>query len=144
MFELFRASIVAGTTAVASFWIIMFIRDPITELSKNMLFGVASASLMIWILGSIFAFFLLIPLHLVLKHCTKAFSLIIFIGLGCIFPALLMGLFSIIPAHGETPPLYQEDNRNVILGILSMGLVGALSSFSAWRSLKQSYSNECT
>ncbi|MEM6580535.1 MAG: hypothetical protein AAF699_04645, partial [Pseudomonadota bacterium] len=91
-------------------------------------------SLLLFIIGSLVAFVLLIPLIFIYKKCTKFLSLSLFVSVGTLV-ALCIGLTAMYTfAHGHMPPIERDTFRGLALYLT----IGSASAFSAWSSLRKS------
>ena len=133
-----KASVYCAFTITILVFFFGFIKDPSpVEVTSRLVSGMFIAATIIWVVSFTLCMILLVPLSPVFKRTPLGFSIVLFAIIGFFIPTVLGYWVGTIPAHGEMPELYKEDNVRAILSIVSGGVIGAIGAVTAWYSLKQ-------
>lgn len=132
----------SGFALVLTFFAIVFTREASTvEFSFGMVMGMAMTIPFLWSIGAGFAAVLLVPLIPLADHTSPAFSFVIFAITGFVIPAYFGYLEIFMGVHGNPPPIDTEPASELIMGIVSVGSLGAISAVVAWHSVRRSRVN---
>ena len=89
----------------------------------------------IWGISYVLSTVLLRPLLKLFQSRTKSISLIIFSTIGFSAPVFFILLFSLIPAHGNTPIIFTETYMQIAISIVPAGLAGLSGAVASWFTL---------
>ena len=139
MARLMRASAWSGTALVPLFFGTLALRSTEgIELSWDFLAGVLIASVFLWILGTLFALVLLLPLMPIADHVRPLFSLPLFLVVGGAIAAYLGNEVLHMPTHGGPPPYETQSLAQLAYIIFSAGVMGMGCAMASWLSVRKS------
>lgn len=136
--RMIRASSAAGKTLVPLFLIVAAARDiDQIALSTDFLIGLLFVSALLWGLGTLFAFVLLIPLKPIADRVRPWLSLSLFLLAGLSVSELLVYQALQIGSHGNPPPIQTAHWTDLAISIVWAGFMGLGCALAAWLSIRK-------
>jgi hypothetical protein len=135
-----KASAWSGVAFVLFFILIIAVRsgDTMEVLSEFSAIGVIAmlyASFVLWGVGATFAFLALVPLRLVADRARPWVSLTLFLAVGFGISAFLGYCTLQYSAHEAPPPIATMSMSDVVLDVMTLGLIGLGCAAVAWVSI---------